>query len=468
MAAYVVLARLASPSIFGAFAAASIIVATGKFLTESGMTAALVQRPGAIDAAAATATVSSFISGLLLSLLALALSPVVGAFFRSAQIGEVAAALSGLLFLNAAAVVPGALLQRRLSLRPRLIAEPLAAAVLGIASGLALAAGLGVWGLVVGAYASAVVRAASMWLLGGWLPRFADASWALWRDLARYARHIVASEAVSRTSSIVTTAIVGRGLGIAPLGQFRYGWRMVNAGASVTGAGGYLLLPAFSRIAAEPERFRNAFERSMRVVALMAFPFSFLFLAFGEPIAILLFGDVWAEAGRVAMALSGVVAFRAVGFVSSETLKAAGRPDILPKTHGLSALVTIVLVFAFLPLGPVGIGLGISIGMASSAFYVLVRAAGVVGSSVGVVLRQLSMPATAGSAAAVVTLALDRFVLHAASRSEAVGLGLLTFEMLLAAVIYVALVMVLSKEAAVELRAIRDRLVPRLWSSHRA
>jgi O-antigen/teichoic acid export membrane protein len=468
MAAYVVLARLASPSTFGAFAAASIIVTTGTFVTESGMTAALVQRPGAISAAAATATASTFIGGVLLSLLALALSPMVGAFFRSAEIGEVAAALSGLLFLNAAAVVPGALLQRRLSLRPRLIAEPLAAVVLGVASGLALAAGLGVWGLVVGAYASAVVRAASMWLLEGWLPRFADASWALWRDLARYARHVVASEALSQTNSIATTAIVGRGLGTAPLGQFRYGWRMITAGASVTAAGGYLLLPALSRIAAEPERFRNAFERSLRVAALTAFPVSILFLALGEPLAILLFGDRWAEAGRVAMALSGIASFRAVGFVASEALKAAGRPDILPRTHGLNAVVTIVLVLAFLPFGPVGVGLGISIGMASSAFYALALAAGVVGSSLGVALRQLSTPATAGIAAAGFMLALDRFVLHAANRSEAMGLGLLSLEMLLGAFIYVVLVTALSKQSAIELRAIRDLLVPRLWNSNRA
>jgi O-antigen/teichoic acid export membrane protein len=468
LAAYVVLARLAPPSTFGAFAAASIVVTTGMFVTESGMTAALVQRSGPINAAAATATVSTFIGGVLLSLLALALAPVVGAFFQSAEIGEVAAANSGLLFFHAAPVVPGALLQRRLSLRPRLITEPLAAVVLGVTSGLALAAGLGVWGLAVGAYASALFRAASMWLLGGWLPRFADASWALWRDLARYARHVLASEALSNTNSIVTTAVVGRGLGTAPLGQFRYGWRMITAGASVTSAAGYLLLPALSRIAAEPERLRNAFERSLRVAALTAFPFSFLFLALGEPLAILLFGDVWAEAGRVAMALSGIASFTAVGLVSSEVLKAAGRPDLLPRTHGLNALVTISLVLAFLPFGPVGVGLGISIGMASSGFYVLVCAASVVGSSVRVVLRQLSTPATAGAAAAGVTFALDRFVLHAGSRSEALGFVLLGFEMLLGAFIYVVLVAALSKQFAVELRAIRELLVPRLWNSNRA
>ena len=88
-------------------------------------------------AVAATACVSTLVGGILLSLAALLLSPAVGALFRSHQIGVVAAALSGLLFLHAAPVVPYALLQRRLSLRPRLIVEPSAAAVQGIVTGIA-------------------------------------------------------------------------------------------------------------------------------------------------------------------------------------------------------------------------------------------------------------------------------------------------------------------------------------------
>jgi PST family polysaccharide transporter len=465
LAAYVVLARLASPSTFGTFAAAAIIVTTGMFMTESGMTAALVQRRGLIDAAAATAMASTLVGGVLMSLLALALSPLVGLFFRSAQIGEVAAALAGLLFIHAVAVVPGALLQRRLSLRPLLIVEPLAAAALGIASGLALAAGLGVWGLTIGAYASAVVRTASIWLLGGWRPRFAGASWTLWRELARYARHLVASEAIRQSGSIVTTAVVGRVLGTASLGQFRYAWRLAATGASVMSAGAYMLLPAFSHIAAEPERLRAAFERSLRVAALVVFPLTFLFLALGEPIAVLLFGEVWAEAGWVLMALSGVVAAGGVGSVASEVLKAAGRPDLLPRLHAVSALVPIVLMFALLSFGAVGVGLGISIGSGIAATYALVRATAVVGGSMRVMLGQLRVPAAAGAIAACATFVLDRFVLHAASRSGVAGIATLCFEVLLLTLSYVALVVAFSKQAASELRAIRDVLLPRLRRS---
>jgi PST family polysaccharide transporter len=472
LAAYVVLARLASPSTFGAFAAAAVVVTVGGFLSESGMLAALVQRSGPMEEAIATATVSTLVGGLLLWLLGLALAPIVGLFFRSAEIGEVSAVLAGILFLHAAAVVPSALLQRRLSLRPLLIAEPLAALVLGLAGGLALTAGLGIWGLTVGAYASAIARTGSIWLLAGWTPRFAGASLAMWRELVRYARHLVASEAIKQSGTMASTAVIGRVLGTAPLGQFRYAWRLATAGAEVVSVGAYFLFPVFSQITGQPERLRAAFERSVRVSAFAFFPVTFLFLALGHPLVVLLFGDPWSEAGWVLVALSALPALRAVGGPCAEALKGVGRPDVLPAVTLFTAVVSIVLIFPFLVFGAVGVGLAFSVGTGSAVAYCLVRTTAIVGTRTSVVFRQLSVPAAAGTIAAAFAFALDQGVVHSASHSPGVGLVLLGIETLLGALVYVGVASLLSRSAVTEFRAILGHLVPRLGGSgaeaHRA
>ena len=111
---YLVLARLATPDDFGVLAAGSLFVGLGMVFAESGMLAAVIQRRDRVEEAANTAFVSTVLGGVALTLLALALAPLIGVVFDSHRIGEVAAALSGWLFLNLAAVVPNALLQRRL------------------------------------------------------------------------------------------------------------------------------------------------------------------------------------------------------------------------------------------------------------------------------------------------------------------------------------------------------------------
>ena len=68
LGAYVVLARLVSPTDFGHYAAASVITGVGTVFSESGMLSALIRRPGRIDEAASTAFFSLVISGTLLAL----------------------------------------------------------------------------------------------------------------------------------------------------------------------------------------------------------------------------------------------------------------------------------------------------------------------------------------------------------------------------------------------------------------
>jgi len=462
LAAYAVLARLATPSEFGTFTAAAILVTAGLFFAESGMGTAVVRWPGAVDPVAATALVSTLAGGVLLTLLSLAVSPIVGIFFRSGEIGSVAAVLSGMFFVHAAGVVPGALLRRRFSMRPVLVVEPVAAATLGIAGGVALAAGLGVWGLAIGAYASAAVRAALMWAAGGWRPRIRGASIEIWKELARYARHIVAGEAVRQTTTIVTTALTGRVLGPASLGQFRYGYRMAVSGAGVTGAGAYVLLPTFSRLATDSERLRSAYVRALHVAAVVLFPLGLLLGALGEPLAVFLFGEPWAEAGWVFTALAGLMLVSGPGSVAAEFLKATGRPGVLAQAHVLTAIVSISLVAGFVSVGgPVLVGAAITLGATVGTLYIVVRAASFVSASRRSVFGSMAAPFLCGLLAAVLVFLLDHAVLHAADANGLKSLALLTIEFALGAACYLGVLIVVSPRAASELRMVRDTVVRR-------
>jgi PST family polysaccharide transporter len=254
-------------------------------------------------------------------------------------------------------------------------------------------------------------------------------------------------------------------LGTAPLGQFRYAWRLADAGASVVSVGSYFLFPVFSQIAGQPERFRGAFERSVRVSAFAFFPIAFLFLSLGHPLVVLLFGDAWSEAGWVLVSLCALPALRAVGGPCAEALKAAGRPDVLPPVTLFTAVVSTALIFPFLVLGAVGVGLAFSIGTGSAVAYCLVRTAPIVGTRSSVVLRQLSIPGAAGTAAAGFTFALDQGVVDAAARSTGLGLVLLGIEILLGALVYVGVASMLSRSAVAEFRTILGHLVTRLGGS---
>jgi O-antigen/teichoic acid export membrane protein len=201
LAAYIALARLITPAELGYFAAGSILVGFAGLFAESGMAAAVIHRRDRVDEAAATATVATMGAGVVIGLVALASAPLIGHIFDSSTVAAVAAAMAGVLFLTTARVVPNALLQRRFSFLRRVVVQPAAALAFGVAAIISTSQGSGVWGLVIGQYASAAVDFVLSWALVQWRPRLSQVSVRMWRELVAYGRHVLAGSSTPARSS---------------------------------------------------------------------------------------------------------------------------------------------------------------------------------------------------------------------------------------------------------------------------
>ena len=459
---FVVLARLATPSDFGDFAAGTLLINIGLLFTESGMLAALIHRKDRIDEAASTATVATILGGLALSLGALAASPVIGTIFHSSRVGEVAAASSGLLLLRTLLVVPEALLQRRFSFLRRMIIEPAGVLMFGASAVVLTANGLGVWGLVLGYYVSGIGDVILSWALLRWRPRLKLASVAMWRELVRYGRWGIAANALQNAEQQVPVFLLGRFSGVGQLGQFRYAARMEStAGAIVVQAAAYVLFPALARITENRDRFRDACLRSLRSMAMIGFPMGLILVPLGVPAAVLAFGDVWKDAGYAAMALTGVTVAGTMISFASEMLKADGRPDILTRIRVVTLVAAVAFMLVLLPFDLVGICGGLSIGTAIGAGYAVFM----VGRQLEIPERRLveAMLPAAGAAlfmAAVLT-PLEFLLVKASSHGTALGLVLLAAEAALGLVLYLLALRLLGAETYRELLSLVRRLLRR-------
>jgi PST family polysaccharide transporter len=451
LAIYIVLARLATPSTFGTFAAASILVAIGELVSDSGMTAALIHRRDRLEDALSTAFVAALVGGVLFTLLSASLSPLVGLYFGSREIALLAVALSAMHLFRAAAVVPDALLQRRFSFIRRLVVEPSAIFIMGIVSAIALAEGLGAWGLLVGSYAYGMTRIVLTWGLVGWRPTLGRASFAMWRELAGYGRHVLTSAILRESSRSMVTLLIGRFIGAAALGQYRFGWRIASSvTAPAFAASAYVLFPAFARISTDETRYSGAFLRALRVLSFCVIPLSFGLFAIGEPLTVLLLGERWRTAGHVLMALCGLGAGVSIASIAFNVFKSSGRPDLMARANGFSAILTMALAIAFLPLGVVGVAAAISVSSAVVGAYALRGAVRTVRVGWAPVLRAIGPPILAAGAMSLSVAFLEHFVLRAADQGPALGLRLLALELVVGASIYLILMVVFARATLVE------------------
>lgn len=454
-AAYVVLAHLVSPGDFGRYAAGSVLIGFGALFAESGMMSALINRRDRIEEAASTAFYSLLVSGSLLTISALALSPLLGAFFRSSSIGLVAAVSSGVLFLRALTVVPDSLLQRRFSFARRVVVDPLGALAFATVSIVMCARGAGVWGLVAGAYASMIVQLGAAWGFARFRPRLALASTAMWRQLAAFARSVVGSEILRQVARQLDAIVLGRVAGAATLGQYRNGLRLAQQPANAfVNVGAYVLLPTFAHLARDQRRLVTAARRVYGVAAAASVPASLASVPLGVPVAVLFLGSQWRPAGYAIAALWGVLLGGAIISTTSEVLKAIGRPEMLVRIHGFDLGATALGVSAAaIPFGLVGVATAVSVSQCLTALY----AFRLVAPLIELDWRELGAE-YAGPVLATGVMLAAMFLFAATvsplSHAEAIALVLTAAQVAIGAVVYVASLMVVDPRRRNDVRRI--------------
>jgi O-antigen/teichoic acid export membrane protein len=454
-ASYLALARLLTPSQFGVFAAAVVVVGVGAIVGESGMLAALIQRRERFEAALESAFVATLAAGVLLSALALAVSPLVGVFFHNGKVGVVTAAMSASMLFRLGVIVPNALLQRRFNFVRRVAIDPLGMLAFAAASVTSAALGLGVWSLVIGTYSQLAVDVAAAWLFAGWRPHPRRATMEVWRELARFGRPVVIAEVIRHAIAALPVMALGRFTGAGAIGQYNYAARVSNQPSdAVLALGAYALLPALARVSHDERRFRAALTRALRWMCGVSFPLGMLLVALGTPAIVIVFGARWHAAGEAVIPLGVCAGLLALDSIASEVWKSAGRTDMLPRMHGLSLLLTAAMITAFgIPFGLIGVATGIAVasfGVGAYAVYGIHRVAGVP------VSHLLAEIWPAGAAAALVgggLFSLEHFAVHAASHGTILGLVLLAVETVVGGLAYLVCLSLLGPRAKADLLA---------------
>ena len=440
------LARLLTPSEVGIYTAATVLSAVFLTVSDGGLRLALIQRERDIDDAADTVFWATAAVGLCSSIAALATAPVLGYIFHNDLVAAVAMSTSGLLLLSSLTHVPDGLMQRRFNFLRRLVVDPSRAIAYSAVAIALAAAGFGVWSMVLGQYAAVVVWLIGSWTLGRWRPGRGRPSLRMWRELARFAYPLAISNLVVYARETAEITIVGRVLGQAALGNYRYGTRLgMLPGNAAFEIGGYVLFPAFSRLAADTYRLQAAFLRALRWVWFAAAPVAALVISLGEQAVVLVLGQRWHDAGLLLVALSGAGLGLALQAVANDAIKAVGRNSLLNWTSAIEILLGIGLVLTLLPLGLVGVGLAISTTEIVSALVVLAFARSIIGFRFKPILRMLTPPAiSAGVALGAVAMLIHIFG-SPVTLPTTTGLGALTALTLFLMFVYLATLAVLDR-----------------------
>jgi O-antigen/teichoic acid export membrane protein len=352
----VLLARHVSPAEFGHAAVALIFVPLAGILTFEGFASALVQRETVDESHRQVAMLASLIGGAALTLLVLALEPVVWRPVFGRETGELIVLVSPVFFVSALGTVSRATLWRRLDFR-RMSLIDMSATMLGnvVPVTLALAAGLGARAIIVGALAQTVLTAVLLLATAPPpLPRWHRSAQS---EIGGFGLAAALAGLVDVMFRNVDYAILAARLPAAQVGIY---WRSFNLGVvyqdKLSSVMVQLAFPVYSRTESR-EQMRALHERAARVHAAVIFPLLASLIVLGPVLIPFVLGGEWIPAVRPAqiLALAGMVAAVLTGY--PQVMLAVGKPRSLLNFNVAMLLLYAVLIAITAKLGLITIAI---------------------------------------------------------------------------------------------------------------
>lgn len=424
MATLVVLARLLTPQAFGLLAMVAAVGLVLEFLKELGLSSATIQKRDLTHGQVSTLFWINTAAGIFLAAgLALA-APLLAAFYDQPELAAVTRWLALGFALSGLTVQHWALLRRQMRFAAIAGLET-TADYAGFASAIALAlAGEGYWALVVQRLVSPAVLLVGSWLVCRWRPaRPAPAQGV--SELLRFGASVTGSGLATALARSLDQILIGWLWGPAVLGLYERTSRLLLLPVNTFNAPVYAAgMPAMSRLADQPERYRAMFCQIVQKLGLLTMPAFAVLAVTADWVVDILLGRAWHAAVPLAIMFSISATFLPVLLTMGLLYVTQNRTAEMLRATLIDAGICLFAILAGLPWGAVGVAAALSIvGLTVRmplAFWLATRRSPV---SVADVWRAIAPPASAALAAAAAAWAARRFTSHEVSTESVVGVG---------------------------------------------
>lgn len=343
----VILARLLVPEDFGLLGIAMLSITTLETFSETGFSAALIQKDKEIKSYLDTAWTVSIIRGVILFILLFLFAPLIAEFFNSPQVTPVIRVVSISTLLMGFKNVGMIYFHRDLDFKKLFYYEFSAILVsLFVSIGLAIVF-RNIWALVVGGLAANAVRLAMSYFIHPYRPKIGIDRNQL-QDMFDFGKWIFVSTIVFFLCNQGDKIFVGKLFELAALGFYQMALSFSSlATTEITQIISRVTFPVYSKLQNDLPRLREAFLRVLKVSAFFAFPISGGILLLSSEFTHLFLGEKWLAIIPILKILVIASAFSSIAGTFSPILRGLGKPRIDTYWQIARLMVLTVLIFPF-------------------------------------------------------------------------------------------------------------------------
>ncbi len=342
----IILARLLEPEDFGLVAIGLLAVNSMGLFRDLGFGAALIYKKDDENYTAAnTAFIIIPIVATILFALAYISAPYIAQFFDNATVEPIVRLLALTFIISSFGTVPSVLLEKELEFKKKALPE--VASRIGYAVvtiGLAFQ-GYGVWSLVYGQIASAVIMLILLWIVSDWRPTLSFDGKVAW-EMFRYGGPIIVGAITIFLFTNIDDAIVGKLLGISFLGYYSLAYTISNFPATqITHLINRVMFPTYSILQDDEKTLRKVYLKTLKYVSMLSIPFSLGIFVIAPDFVNIILGEKWGPAIPALQILCFYGLLRSIGATTGSIFKATGNPKWIYKINILQLIVLLIFIY---------------------------------------------------------------------------------------------------------------------------
>jgi O-antigen/teichoic acid export membrane protein len=359
----VVLARLLSPKDYGLQGMVLAVTGVLGLFRDGGLGLAVVQREEVTHEQLSTVFWINVTIGAALTVLTLALAPVLVVFYKEPRLLWITFATASSFLLSGIATVHGAFLVR--DMRFATLAKiGVSSLLLSTAVGLGMAAlGCGYWSLVMMALSGSAIGSCGYWLSVPWRPGRPSRKCGI-RSMLHFGGTVTLNNLVVYLGYNAEKVLLGRFWGADALGLYGRAYQLINLPLQQLHSSMYsVAFPALSRIQNDHQRLCSTFLKGYSVALSLTIPVMISSILFADEVIRLVLGPKWISAVPILRLLGPTIL--AFGLINpfGWFLMATGR-QVRSLNMALVIAPTVILgILLGLRRGPAGVALGYSVAM---------------------------------------------------------------------------------------------------------
>jgi len=355
MSSAVVLARLLTPQDYGLIGMVAILVGFLGMFQYLGLSTATIQWSDLNHQQVSALFWMNMVLSAAIMLATIAAAPLAAWFYKEPRLIGITIGYAVSILVTGLYIQHEAILIRQMRFAITAVIE-VAAMAIGLGAAIVAAIyGARYWALVINQLVLAMVSVVGMWAACRWRPSLPRRSAGV-RSMLKFGGNVTGFNVMQYFARNADNALIGKFWGAYQLGLYSRAYQMllmpmqqINAPLAA------VAVPALSRLADSPERYRDAYLKILEKLVMITMPLGALMIATSDWLVLLLLGPQWKETGTIFMLLGIAAIIQPVTKTSWWLFSTQGRSRDLFHWGVISAVIAVGSIIAGLPWGAKGV-----------------------------------------------------------------------------------------------------------------